>query len=380
MLRALICAGIAAQLCVPASFCVAAAWAGVRKPVPKAKVSKIKKSRKRAVSPWKAPTYADSTLGDHIDGEDLPVRRAAVQALGRYNGSVVVADPASGRILTIVNQRVALQSGFQPCSTIKLVTGLAALSEGVIERDTMLRLSRRVRLDLTSAMARSNNPFFANLGRQLGFERVTRYARLFGLGEKAGLDIEGELPGVLPQVPPRNGGVGMMTSFGEGISLTPLGLTSLLSAIANGGTLYYLQYPRSLEEVAAFVPRVKRQLDIAPWLDDIKSGMKAAVEYGTARRAAYGPEDIVMGKTGTCTDYRAATHLGWFGSFNDTGSDTRRKLAVVVLLTGGKPVNGAVAAGVAGAFYRNLSQESLVATAPELSETELLATQACGGC
>src|SRR5260370_42404123 len=70
---------------------------------------------------WSSPTYADSTEGDSVDGEDLVVRRAAVQALGPYNGRVVVVDPSTGRLLTIVNQKLALKSGFQPCSTIEIV-------------------------------------------------------------------------------------------------------------------------------------------------------------------------------------------------------------------------------------------------------------------
>ena len=51
-----------------------------------------------AGGPWTEPTYADSTLGDNVDGEDLDIRRAAVEALGSYNGSVVVVDPANGRV------------------------------------------------------------------------------------------------------------------------------------------------------------------------------------------------------------------------------------------------------------------------------------------
>src|SRR5215472_4613880 len=47
-------------------------------------------------NPWKEPTFADSTSGDFIDGEDLTVRRAAVEALGPYNGTVVVVDPSNG--------------------------------------------------------------------------------------------------------------------------------------------------------------------------------------------------------------------------------------------------------------------------------------------
>jgi hypothetical protein len=50
----------------------------------------------------------------------LDIRHAAVEALGPYNGTVVVVDPADGRILSIVNQKLALSSGFQPCSTIKV--------------------------------------------------------------------------------------------------------------------------------------------------------------------------------------------------------------------------------------------------------------------
>lgn len=338
---------------------------------------KVTRSKKRVSNgAWKSPTYADSTMGDNVDGEDLSVRRAAVDALGPYNGTVVAVDPNSGRILTIVNQKLALRSGFQPCSTIKLVAALAAMSEGIMEPAEQFHLTRRISFDLTSALAHSNNWYFAQLGEKLGFKRVTYYARLFGLGEKATLDIGNEQPGMLPSSPPANGGVGMMTSFGEGISLTPLELAGLLSAIANGGTLYYLQYPRTPEDTERFVPRVKRELEIGHWLADLKSGMKAVTDYGTGRRAAYDSNDAVMGKTGTCTDYRLASHMGWFGSFNDSG---KNKLVVVVMLTGGKPVNGAVAAGIAGNVYRHLSQQNYFASAREVSPLSLVSTQACCG-
>jgi penicillin-binding protein 2 len=312
-----------------------------------------------AGGPWKEPTFADSTMGDDIAGEDLMVRQAAVNALGPYNGAVVVADPKTGRILTIVNQKLALGSGFQPCSTIKLVCALAGLQEGLVDKDTPIRLGRRSSMDMTEALARSNNPYFARVGEQLGFERVHSYARQFGLGERAGLGIEGEFPGVLPEAPPKFGGVGMMTSFGEGIQLTALQLASLLGAIANGGTMYHLQYPRSDEEVRNFTPRVKRQLDIAAQIPEIRPGMMGAVEFGTARRAAYDPSEPIFGKTGTCTDRSTPTHLGWFGSFNEVGSS---KLVVVVLLTGGKAVNGPVAAQIAGGVYKHLSGQQFFAS------------------
>ena len=314
--------------------------------------------------PWKSPTYADSTVLDNVDGEDLEIRRAAVEALGPYNGSVVVVDSTTGRILTIVNQKLALQGGFIPCSTIKLVASLAALTEGVMDPHTPLFITRRYSLDLTDALAHSNNPYFATLGRKLGFERVSYYAKLYGLGEKASLDLENEQPGILPESDPPEG-VGMMTSFGTGISMTPLELAALLSAISNGGTLYYLQYPRTQEEAAQLTPRIKRQFEWGPWISDLKTGMKAVTDYGTGRRAAYDPNEPILGKTGTCTDFRSAYHMGWFGSFNETGA---HKLVVVVMLTGGRTVSGPIAAGVAGGVYKNLSQQNYFAVNGPIAE------------
>lgn len=318
--------------------------------------------------PWTEPTFADSTVGDNVDGEDLEVRRAAVDALGAYNGSVVVVDPATGRILTIVNQKLALSGGFQPCSTIKVSVALAALREKVVGADG--KLFQHGGYNLTQALAHSNNFYFATLGTKLGFDKVSYYARLFGYGEQAGLNIPGESSGRFPAAPPKNGGVGMLTSFGEEISQTPLQLAALISALANGGTLYYLQYPRTPQEIEGFVPRVKRQLEIQSLIPELKAGMRGAVEYGTARRAAQ--DEPIAGKTGTCTD--SHTHLGWFGSFNDVG---KNKLAVVVLLTGGRPAIGPMAAEVAGEVYRGLSQKNYFAATGAITPASLISTQIC---
>jgi cell division protein FtsI/penicillin-binding protein 2 len=296
-------------------------------------------------------------LGDFIDGDDLIARRAAVDALGKLNGSVVVEDPTTGRVLSIVNQKVALKSGFQPCSTIKVPVALAALSETVIDRTTLIRIYGGTTVSLTDALAKSNNQYFASLGEKLGFERVSYYARLFGLGEKAGLDIEGEQAGILPPETPKSG-MGMMTSFGDGISLTPLEYAALMGAVANGGSLYYLQYPRTQQDATTLIPRIKRRLDIGELIPEIKPGMMGAVEYGTARRALFDANEPVFGKTGTCTDSRSPTHLGWFGSFREVG---QQKVVVVVLLTGGSAVSGPTAAGVAGQVYRNLDAQNFFA-------------------
>lgn len=344
----------------------------VKKATPKR--AKRRAYRRRASSVWKTPTFADSASHDQINGEDLEIRRAAVEALGPYNGSIVVVDPSNGRILSMVNQSLALSTGFIPCSTVKLITGLAGLNEGIIDRDTQMRLSKRSSLNLTSALAHSNNTFFANIGLKLGFEKVRHYAQMLGLGEKAGFNIEGESPGELTTQPPKRGGVGMMTSFGEGISMTPLQLAAILSAIANGGQLYYLQYPTSPEELVAFEPRLKRELALDPWMPEIKYGMRAATMYGTARRANYGSDEPVWGKTGTCTDFGKAAHMGWFGSFNEVDG---RQLVVVVMLTGGRPVSGPLASSIAGTFYKLVASRGYFPGQPSTVPVALISTEQC---
>ena len=322
----------------------------------------------------------DPTEGDNVDGDDLTIRRAAVAAIGTMNGSVVVADPSNGRILTMVNQKLGLTSGFIPCSTIKLVTSLAALTENVVSRDTFIYTSRYVSYNLTTAIARSNNQYFSILGTRLGFERVIHYAQMLGLGEKAGLDVPGEQPGVIPEGPPKAGGMGLMTAYGDGFLMTPLELAALLSAIANGGTLYYLQYPRTESEIGQFAPKVKRTLELAPnGISDIKDGMRGAVDYGTAKSANYDPNEPMLGKTGTCTDFRVSSHMGWFGSFNDVGH--HQLVVVVMLAAANKSANGGAAAGVAGAIYRNLSEQRYFTADAEVKKQlgmpDILTTYPC---
>ena len=103
-----------------------------------------------AASPWSTPTYADSTSADRVDGDDPVARYAAVNALGAYNGSIVVVDTNSGRVLAMVNQPLALKPGFMPCSTVKIPIALAALSEGIATRTTKIRAAGN--LDMTEAM------------------------------------------------------------------------------------------------------------------------------------------------------------------------------------------------------------------------------------
>jgi penicillin-binding protein 2 len=316
-------------------------------------VTAVRRGRHVIAERFTGNSFADNiTAGDVTTGEDPVVRAAAIDALGNMNGTALAIDPSSGRILAMVNQKLALSSGAEPCSTIKLAVGLAALDEGLVTKDTPVNLGGHYTMTLTKALALSINPYFETLGRMLGFERVKHYANQFGLGELAGYNIPGEQLGVYPDtpLPEALGGVGRMCSFGESISMTPLQLGALVSAIANGGTLYYLQHPQTPDDVANFVPKVKRILDIAPLIPEMKDGMEGAVDYGTARslRANF-HEFPVLGKTGTCSNN--GTRFGWFASYADTPTG---RIVTVIFLEGGRPTFGPKAAELTGALYRGL--------------------------
>ena len=294
------------------------------------------------------PFAEDDTLHD-----DPVVREAAVKALGNFRSAALVSvDPSNGRILTIVNQKLAFES-YQPCSTFKPAIALAALEEGLIEKDkTRLQLGRRWYLDLTRSLTISNNLYFEKLGGLLGLEKMRDYAQRFGFGELSSWGLPDEPRGAVPtKAPPASrGGVGRIASFGEGIEQTPLQLASFMSAVANGGTLFYLQYP--LDE-GRFEPLVKRRLEIGPWLGPVREGLEGAVLKGTARSAKQ-PDATILGKTGTCRQKGA--RLGWFAGY----SQEEGGLAVAVLLRGGRS-SGPLAAGLAGKFYRSLADRKYVA-------------------
>ena len=322
-----------------------------------------------------ASSFAKGDIGegDLTAGEDPVVRQAAIDALGDMNGTVVVINPANGRILAMVNQKLALSPGAEPCSTIKLTVALAALSEGLVKRDTPVQLAG-FRMDMTKALAKSNNLYFEELGRELGFERVRHYANQFGLGELAGYNIEGEQLGAYPdkELPAAEGGVGRMCSFGQGVSLTPLQLGAFVAAIANGGTLYYLQHPNTPEEAAKLEPKVKRTLEIAKYLPDLEDGMAGAVEYGTARRLRANFNELpVFGKTGTCSD--KGTRFGWFASYSDSPQGS---LVTVFFLEGGRPTFGPRAAEMTGAFYQNLWDHNYFVDKNSLEAEAILPTSA----
>src|ERR1700678_2859553 len=331
--------------------------------------------RHRSYEHFSASSFTDSDLtqGDVTTGEDPVVRQAAIDALGNMYGTVVAIDPSNGRILAMVNQKLALSSGAEPCSTIKVSVALAALQEGIVTKDTPVNLGGNYRVNMTEALAKSNNLYFETLGRRLGFERVRHYANSFGLGELAGWNITGEQLGIYPEqvLPESEGGVARMCSFGQGVSVTPLQLGALVAAIANGGTLYYLQHPTTADEIAAFEPKVKRTLDIARYLPDLEDGMAGAVEYGTARRLRANFRELpIFGKTGTCSN--DGTRFGWFAAYSES---PQGGLVTVFFLEGGRATFGPRAAELTGAFYANLWDHNYFGETNQEAQSGLGGTQ-----
>jgi len=311
--------------------------------------------------------YVDPGEDDVTTYDDPVIRSIAVDALGHEKGAVVAVDPTTGRILTIVDQKMAFSAALEPCSTIKPFVAIAGLQEGVITRDTMLQVGRRRYMDLTEAMAHSNNKFFEAVGSKLGFDRVVKYDEMLGLGQRVGYAIPEEQTGALPASPPAYGGVARMSSFGEGIRMTPFQLASLVSTLATGGAQYFLQYPRTDADIQNFQPRLRQQLDIAPLLPDLRQGMLAAVLYGTAKQSYDPYGEQALGKTGTCNDENLGGRLGWFASYAD---QEHPKIVLVVLLHGrSRIISGPHASEIAGRIYRGLSERNYFADAPLTRES-----------
>jgi penicillin-binding protein 2 len=301
---------------------------------------------------------------DETAGEDMEVRRVALSALGNHAGTIVVMDPKTGRIYSIVNQQWALREGFKPCSTIKLVTGLAGLNEKLIDTSEPNNLSTNYRMDLTSALAHSNNAYFQKVGGRVGFEKLLFYARQLGLGEKTGINASNESAG---RVPLNKSGFALnhMSSHGDDFQVTAVQLATLVSAMTNGGKLltpYIPNAPHIPQE--ELQPRVRRQIkmDTEVW-SHMVPGMIGAVNYGSGRRA-YNPLETIAGKTGTCI--QEGTWVGLFASYAPLANP---RLTVVVIGLG-PDARGHFPAAVAGEIYRNLNHRFGMLDSPQLANSK----------
>jgi cell division protein FtsI/penicillin-binding protein 2 len=284
----------------------------------------------------------ENISNDDTTGEDLEIRRAAVNALGNRAGTIVVLEAQTGRVLTIVNQDWAIRNSFKPCSTIKLVTAIAGLSENVIDSGGSIRPSS-FNMNLDDALAFSNNAYFQRVGVNLGSTKLISYARMLGLGQPTGINAENETGGRLPF----GNNNARIYSHGDDFDVTPLQLAVLVSAISNGGKVIVPQIPRDSFGKANFQGAFRRQINLPKTsLRGVIPGMIGAAEYGTARRGV--AQMNVAGKTGSCIEGGS-----WVGLFASVAPIENPKYAVIVI-TRGQGERGKYAAGVAGKIYRTL--------------------------
>jgi beta-lactamase regulating signal transducer with metallopeptidase domain len=290
---------------------------------------------------------AQLIAADVTDGEDAEVRRAAVAALGDRAGAVVVMDARTGRVYTVVNQEWALRRGWQPASLMKLVTAMAGIESKSFDPSAKTRVAGRSwRLDLTDALAISDNDYFKTLSERVGTEKLVTYARGVGLGEPTGVNYESESAGRVPEAAGQS--ASRLGAFGEGVEVTPIQLATLVAAIANGGALLTPQVPRGRQSDAEVAPLVRRRIEVSrETLARVVAGMTAVVERGTGA-GAKGAAPKLAGKTGSLAMKDAS--LGLFASF--APADDPR--LVVVVLARGRGESGPAVAGIAGVIYKSL--------------------------
>lgn len=294
---------------------------------------------------------------DDTSGEDLKVRQIAIGALNGKAGTVLVMEPQTGKVLTIVNQEWGIRKSFVPCSTIKLVTSIAGVQENVIDEEGEITESKFA-LDLDKAIAKSNNDYFQRVGVKVGNDKFLSTAKTLGLGEKTGINAEGEVPGKLPYVKK----TALQYSHGTGTEVTALQLAVLASEITNGG-----------RKVKPFIPKAGQDTSTQPTqievpqatLKELIPGMQGATEFGTARRSG-GFGLGMVGKTGTCSD-----SISRVGLFTSVAPVDNLKFTVVVIIRGRRDqTNGPVAAIIAGKIYQALLGNPSGATIPVVAVTQ----------
>ena len=287
----------------------------------------------------------DNIANDNTEGEDLEVRRAAINALAGHAGTVVVMEPQTGKVLSIVNQDWAIRKGFKPCSTVKLVTATAGLNENVIDQSGTIQ-TRRFPMNLDDALAHSNNSYFQTVGASVGNTKMISYAKALGLGEPTGINADNEAAGKLPY----GNNNARVYSHGDDFEVTAIQLAVAVSAISNGGKLVVPQTPKTKIENTNFRGYLRREVEnVAPQtLQRILPGMLGAVNYGTATRASDGTLNIA-GKTGSCIGQGS-----WLGLFASVAPVVNPRLAVIVI-TRGSGERGKYASAIAGDIYRALS-------------------------
>jgi len=217
-------------------------------------------------------------------------------------------------------RNAAISDTYEPGSTFKVITSAIGLDLGLVEDSIQFTCTGRITVGgatmkcwryyrphgtqtLTQALENSCNPAFISLGLRIGKEQFNKYVEAFGLTEKSGIDLPGETKGIFHGVQ-KMGKVELATSaFGQRFQVTPIGLATAVSSIANGGKL---MRPRIVKEIrnsegeiiSKIEPEVTRQVVSKETANKVKLMMESVVANGTGGNAYIKGYDV-GGKTGT---------------------------------------------------------------------------------
>lgn len=291
---------------------------------------------------------------------DRQLQAAAYEALKGKEGTLVAVDVSSGAILALVstpafdpnifargiksdewnslikdqlrplNNR-ATQGQYPPGSTFKIIMAIAGLEEGVVQPESSIQDpgffpfgNRQFRdwkkgghgsVNLHKAIVESCDTYFYQLGPKLGVDRIAKWARAFGLGEKTGIALDDERTGTIPDTEwkrkrfrqPWFPGETVSVAIGQGyVTVTPLQMANMMAAVANGGKLYRPYVVHKVESlngatVQEYAPQLIRTITMKP--DTVQRVQRALADVvhgpGGTGGAARTPVIAVAGKTGT---------------------------------------------------------------------------------
>jgi beta-lactamase regulating signal transducer with metallopeptidase domain len=282
---------------------------------------------------------------DDVSKENPRFREVALRALKNHRGSVIVMNPRTGQVYTIVNQDWAFRRQRTAASTFKMITSLAAIEENQLKESSKgFGYDSSTQMNLAKALAVYNNVYFKSLGQNLGLNTLIKYSKRFGLGEKTGIDYPGEIGGYVPTVMDHDRS-DLIGVTGGDIQVTPLQLAVFVSAIFNGGKILVPQAANGNDSVTS---QERGNLLISERsVEELKKGLREAVETGTGKRARQG-NFKVSGKTGSISNKETMT--GLFASY---GINHNSEMVVVVVLEGKNEI-GATAAEIAGQIYNSI--------------------------
>ncbi len=364
-----------------------------------------------------------------LDARIQYITEQALRAVGR--GAAVVMDPNTGDILAMASvpsydpnvfiPSIAAKdwseltkdetnpllnraiSAYAPGSTYKIPIGLAGLRAGVGDRTFNCsggvtygnkymkcwiadKGGSHGTIGLSDALKLSCNAFFYQYGNAAGIDQIVATGNMLGLGQKSGLPLSGEAPGVLPgpewlaQINPRarwSSGLTANTSIGQGdVLATPLQMAVIAGAVANGGSVYY---PRLIDRVVSQdgtivsqdPARVRSNLldDVGltkEQIEKVRKGMWKVVNEGggTAGRARIKGWEVA-GKTGTAQFWRSGVkdNHTWFVSFAPYDNP---KYVVVVFVQGAKS-GGGVSAPIAAKILEDIKKMDEGGDPPQLA-------------